>query len=215
VWGSPGLGADGFNDKTSSVKLFPFADPGGPYNGNEGSSIPLDAANRCYLDGEATFTWSVDSSACTLSNSAARQPTLTCGDNGHFTVSLMVIEGPDSSSTISTTVTVTNVAPIVTARGSAIDENGWATVSGTITDPGTQDTFTVIINWGDGSDTYNYPAGTTTYSEQHQYLDYNPTVTLSQAYRVTVVVLDDDGGLGIATTIVNAIPVFLPLVLKG
>jgi hypothetical protein len=204
--------ANSFNDKTSSVRIFPFADPGGPYNGDEGSSIPLHAANRCYLDDEAevTFTWSADSPVCTLSDPAARQPSLTCSDDGNFTIELTVSEGSDESSTIAATVTAENVAPVVTADGSDIDENGWATVSGTITDPGTQDTFTVIIDWGEGSDTHSYPAGTTAYSEQHQYSAPN----LTGVYLVEVTVIDKDGGIGSASTFVNGELVFLPLVVK-
>jgi hypothetical protein len=100
-------------------------------------------------------------------------------------------------------VTVNNVAPVVTAEGSATDENGWATVSGTITDPGAEDTFAMTIDWGEGSETYDYPAGTTTYSEQHQYLDDNPTGTPSDVYPVTVNVVDNDGGSGSASTSVT------------
>lgn len=43
------------------------------------------------------------------------------------------------------TINVHNVAPTVTAEGETINENGVATVSGTITDHSTQDTFTVVI----------------------------------------------------------------------
>ena len=44
-------------------------------------------------------------------------------------------------------VTVNNVPPTVTATGSTIDENGVATVSGAITDPGSLDTFVGTIDW--------------------------------------------------------------------
>ena len=99
-----------WNDKISSVKLFPFADPGGPYFGVIGRNIPLTGANRCYGDGEAgvTFTWSVDSDACAFSNPTARQPTLICDEEGVYMIDLRVIEGSDESSTIPTTVTVYN-----------------------------------------------------------------------------------------------------------
>ena len=103
-----------------------------------------------------------------------------------------------------TRATVNNVAPQITATGDTIDENGSATVGGTITDPGTEDTFTVEIGWGEGSpQTYEYPAGTTSYSEQHQYLDDNPTGTPSDDYAIQVTVTDDDGGVGEAGTIVT------------
>ncbi len=104
----------------------------------------------------------------------------------------------------SVTANNNNVAPVVTATGGVINENGVATVSGTITDPGTQDTFTVVIDWGEGSpQTYNYGAGTTAYSETHQYLDDNPTATASDIYSVGVTVTDDDLGVGTASTTVT------------
>jgi len=103
-----------------------------------------------------------------------------------------------------TTVTILNVAPVVTANGDTINENDYATVSGTITDPGINDTFTVVIDWGDGSsDPYNYPAGTTAYSKTHRYLDDGDSGVPTWDYTVTVTVTDKDGGVGTASTTVT------------
>ena len=129
-------------------------------------------------------------------------PTATASDIYGITVT--VTDDDTGVDTATTTVTVNNVAPIITAGGSVIDENGVATVSGSITDPGSQDTFTVVIDWGEGSpETYSYPAGSKSYSQTHQYLDDNPTGTASDTYNVTVTVTDDDGGEGSATTTVT------------
>ena len=50
----------------------------------------------------------------------------------------------------SQSLTVDNVAPTLTLDAVAmIDENGVATLTGTIDDPGTLDTFTLDVNWGD------------------------------------------------------------------
>ena len=104
----------------------------------------------------------------------------------------------------SVTANNNNVPPVVTATGADIDEDGVATVGGTITDPGTEDTFTVVIDWGEGStQTYYYGAGTTTYSEMHQYLDDNPTATASDIYSVGVTVTDNYLGEGTASTTVT------------
>ena len=113
---------------------------------------------------------------------------------------------------VSTTVTVNNVAPVVTVVGESILENGTAKVSGTITDPGTQDTFTVDITWGpgEGATTLNLTAGSTTFSATHKYLDDNPTATLSDKYPIGVTVTDDDGGVGKAegeVKVTNVVPV--------
>ncbi len=93
-------------------------------------------------------------------------------------------------------VTVYNVAPVLGSLSIAdINENGVATLSGTITDPGVLDTYTLTIDWGEGSpQTYTYAAGTTSFTETHQYLDDNPTATPSDSITVDLTVTDDDGG---------------------
>ena len=69
------------------------------------------------------------------------------------------------------------------------------TFSGTFTDPGTQDTYTLVVNWGEGApQTYHYAAGATTFSQTHQYLDDNPSGTLSDTYAIHVTATDNDGG---------------------
>ena len=153
-------------------------------------------------EGADTYSYPVGTSAYSEQHQYLDDnPTGTPSDVYPITVTVEDDDG--GSGTASTSVTVNNVDPVVTAEGSTIDENGWATVSGTITDPGTQDTFTVSIDWGEGADTYSYPAGTTTYSVQHQYLDDNPTGTPSDVYPITVTVEDDDGGSGAASTSVT------------
>ena len=66
----------------------------------------------------------------------------------------------------------TTTAPEVMAHLDGLIEGGTTTLSGTITDPGTLDSFSLEIDWGDGNtETIVYPAGTTGFSETHQYLD--------------------------------------------
>jgi hypothetical protein len=48
-----------------------------------------------------------------------------------------------------------------------------------------------------------YPAGATSYSETHQYLDDNPTGTLSDIYGITVSITDDDTDSDTETTTVT------------
>jgi hypothetical protein len=73
----------------------------------------------------------------------------------------------------------------------------------------------VVIDWGEGSpQSYSYPAGSTTFSETHQYLDDNPTATVSDVYSISIKVTDDDGGIGTAGTTVrvnNLDPVLSPI----
>ena len=63
-----------------------------------------------------------------------------------------VDDGDGGTDSGSTSVTVNNLAPTLSnLSGDTIDEGGTATVSGTITDPGADDTFDLVIDWGDGN----------------------------------------------------------------
>src|SRR5690606_28137369 len=97
-----------------------------------------------------------------------------------------------------------NVAPsaIVIQSIAPIDENGVATLNLSFTDPGSLDVHRVEVDWGDGSpvEVLDVPVGSRTFSATHQYLDDNPTGTFADSYVVTVRVLDDDGGVAMATT---------------
>lgn len=99
------LDSQGFGDQIDSVKVFPFADPGGPYDVANGIPTTLNAANPCYGDGEAAFSWRTNSRACTFVDPTARQPILVCLAAGRYEVELTVQEG-DEQASASTVVTV-------------------------------------------------------------------------------------------------------------
>jgi hypothetical protein len=86
-----------------------------------------------------------------------------------------------------------------------VDENGTNTLSGTITDPGTLDTFGLQVDWGDGSpvESFSYAAGTTSFTETHQYLDDDPSGTASDPYTIGLTLTDDDTGEGTGSTTVT------------
>src|SRR5204863_3042717 len=97
-----------------------------------------------------------------------------------------------------------SVSPATVAEGSV------ASITVTFTDASSLDTFTAAINWGDGvTGSVALPAGTTTFSASHLYVDDNPTGTASDAATITVTVTDDDTGSGSASagvTISNVAP---------
>ncbi len=117
-----------------------------------------------------------------------------------------------------TTVDVNDVAPVLTLNPVvAIDENGVATLSGTIADVGTLDTFTLAVNWGDplspnNVETYTYGSSVSqsqTFTLTHQYLDDNPSGDASNTYTIGVTLTDDDTGSvsdSTTTTISNVAP---------
>ncbi|NQW18011.1 MAG: hypothetical protein HQ478_11060, partial [Chloroflexi bacterium] len=137
-----------------------------------------------------TWSWSFDSSD---------------GPDESQTVTITATDSDGAPSSTTFDLTVNNVAPLAIAIGDVIDEDGTATVTGTISDPGTLDSFTVVVNWGgsEGSTTVALPAGSTSFIATHQYLDDNPTGTLSDVYPVSVTVTDDDGGASTANTSVT------------
>jgi hypothetical protein len=92
---------------------------------------------------------------------------------------------------------VTTIAPVAT-----IDENQFATLEFEFSDPGSLDSHEALIDWGDGSpvETFTISAGARFFSTTHQYLDDNPSGTPADAYKITVRVRDDDGGISQPTT---------------
>ena len=143
-------------------------------------------------------------------------------DNGTYTVSYKVTDDDGGVQTDTAIVTVNNVIPVITGLSvdsAVIDENGSVTISGSFTDLGTQDTHTVQINWGNGEVSSAALVvqgnGSGTFTATHQYLDDNPTNTLSDAYTISATVTDDDGGVSVSSTlgilVRNVAPVILTL----
>jgi uncharacterized repeat protein (TIGR01451 family) len=131
-------------------------------------------------------------------------PTATPSDD--YTVTVTVNEPDGGTDSDTAVVTVNNVAPVLSGlNATTIDENGATTLSGTITDPGTLDTFTLTVDWGDGSapEQFNYPAGTTNFNETHTYLDDDPTGTPSDDISISLTLTDDDTGSDTDSAIVT------------
>ncbi|QDT75847.1 beta strand repeat-containing protein [Lacipirellula limnantheis] len=130
----------------------------------------------------------------------------TYGDNGTYAVIVKVTDDDGGAGFGSAAVQVNNVAPsnVQIQPIAAIDENGVATLELTFDDPGTLDSHTVEVDWGDGTvETLAVAAGSRTFTATHQYLDDNPTGTSSDVYTVNVKVRDDDGGLATASQTVQ------------
>ncbi len=114
-----------------------------------------------------------------------------------YTISVKVTDNEGASTTGQTTVLVKNVAPsnLQFAPVAMIDENNFAQLELTFDDPGTLDTYTVEIDWGDGnSTTVNLAGGERFIGISHRYLDDSPTSTPQDTYTISVKVTDDDGG---------------------
>src|SRR5439155_21458978 len=116
-----------------------------------------------------------------------------------YTIGMTVTDKDGGSASGSTSVQVKNVAPTnlaLTRSATSINEGGSVSLGGSFTDPGTLDTHTVVINWGDGSTntTVNLAASVLSFSGvSHQYKD-NPTGQPTGSYTISVTVTEKDGG---------------------
>jgi hypothetical protein len=186
----------------------PVVVTGGPYTGNEGGAVPL-TGTVTDPDGPSLAThWSiapasgVDSgTTCVFGNAATPATTVTCDDDGVFTLTLSANDSLHPDVVKTTTLTLANVAPAVAitapASGANITRGTPVNFTAPFTDAGTHDTQTCTIDFGDGSPvatgTVAQGAGSGTCTVSHAYTGIG-------AHTVTVKVTDDDGGIGTATT---------------
>jgi parallel beta-helix repeat protein len=126
---------------------------------------------------------------------------------GSYTISVTVTDKDGASSAPNTIgVEVDNVAPgmpSLNLSSAKIDEYGSTTLGGSFTDPGTLDTHSLSIDWGDGSgiQTVDLGAGVLSFSGiGHQYMD-NPAGYPTGSYTINVTVTDKDGASSAANTI--------------
>ena len=121
-------------------------------------------------------------------------PSGTTSDTRVITVTLTDDDTGQDTDTAS--LITANVAPsLENLLATDVSENGVTTLTGNIVDPGTLDTFSLEVDWGDGNvETFTYVAGVVSFSESHQYLDDDPTGTTSDTREISVTLADDDTG---------------------
>jgi len=110
-------------------------------------------------------------------------------NTGTYSVVLTLSDSAGHTVTASSSVSPTNVAPavgILSLSPSSVVDHQTLTVSGSFTDPGIADTFTLTLNWGDGtSSSEALSAGTTSFSATHAY-------NAAGAVTITATVADRD-----------------------
>lgn len=184
----------------------PIAEANGPYEGNEGSPVMLNASVSYDPDGNITlYEWDFDGDEIYDTNSTSSNITHTWDDDYNGTVTIRVTDDEGLTDTDSAEVTVLNVPPMVEAGPDitaecCVDE---IPLNATFTDPGWLDTHAATIDWGDGT----VEAGTV--DEIEGTVSGSHTYTGCGTFTLTLTVTDDDGGIGVdaaTVTVVDTTP---------
>lgn len=186
----------------------------GASNSVEGSLYSLDLSAVGDPGDDTILYWTVDWGDGMIDILLETAPTAqhVYLDNGSMPITVTAVDD-DGTYQDTKTVSVTNVAPILqNLVASLILEGSFSKLSGKIVDPGILDSFTLIVNWGDGSapDTYNLGAGTVTFVVDHRYIEDDPSGPGPGIYPISVSLSDDDGGStggNTTVTVSNAAPV--------
>jgi hypothetical protein len=160
----------------------PIAAISGPSALNEGDGATFSAAASIDPNGTiVSYAWSFSDGATASGVSATR----TFAQDGLYVATLTVTDNDGLTDTATFSVVVANVAPVVGAIANAtINAGATHTVAGTFTDPGA-DTWTVTVDWGDGSAPAQATLSSRNFSLSRVYAN-------AGTFTVTVTVADDD-----------------------
>jgi PKD repeat protein len=178
----------------------PQTDTGGPYFGDEGSTINLSGSVSDPGQDIFTFQWDLDFDG-EYDDATGENTSWIWYDDGVYNISLRISDGDGGTDVENTTVTIGNVPPTAFAGGPYFGIEGTQVMfSGSKEDPG-DDTF--IFEWDfDDSDGVTYEDATGINTNWTWIDDFAGTIYL----RVT----DDDGDFGYdftSITITNSHPV--------
>ncbi|MEU8224876.1 PxKF domain-containing protein [Kribbella sp. NPDC048915] len=156
-------------------------------NGSEGSALSTSGAFTD-ADGNSTLTISKVSGAGTVTDNGdgTWSWSHTATDDASGSVVVQATDGEHAAATASFSWTAANVAPTVGPVVATRTNACAVSVNGSFTDPGTDDTHSAAIAWGDGSTTTVDPASAAV-TGSHTY-------TADGTYTVVLTVTDDDGG---------------------
>ncbi len=181
----------------------PTVNAGGPYAGFEGDPVALSATA---VDPEGTalsVSWSEThtgdpGTVCSFAGAGTLDPSLTCNDDALVTATVSVSDGVNLPVTHTAQVAVGNAAPVsdpLVVPGAPVPLGDAASVSLGFTDPGSNDTHTATVTWGDTTSStasVSEAAGAGTASVSHTY-------ALPGLYSVSMT-LEDDNGASVVET---------------
>ncbi|HET9666486.1 MAG TPA: Ig-like domain-containing protein, partial [Desertimonas sp.] len=178
----------------------PSVEAGGPYTGDEGSQVNLDGTVTDPDPGDTvTTTWSyvpgldVDPDAsCTFGDATMVDTTVSCNDDGSYTLTLTASDGVNPPVTDTATLALTNVDPEISinspSEGASFGVGAPVSLNATVADVGGNDSLTCSIDWGDGTVEPGVVEGGFC-TGSHPYAVAGP-------YTIIVTVDDDDLGTG-------------------
>ena len=175
----------------------PTNEAGGPYAGDEGMAVVLTgSAGDVNASDTLTSSWSyapvsgVDAGAtCAFADPADLTTTVTCTDDGTYELTLTTSDGVNPDVTDTAALIVGNVAPqieTVTAPTAPTAITTPVSIIATYSDPGSNDTHTAVVDWGDGTTSAAAASGGAL-SDSHTYGS-------AGIFTICVTVTDDDGG---------------------
>jgi PKD repeat protein len=125
-------------------------------------------------------------------------------DDGTYAVNLTVTDNDGGSAADDFTVTVNNVAPVITGVPAAYAHTQSSTqLVATYVDAGVSDTHTATIDWGDGQSSGPFAVSSGQVFGTHLYSD--PSGSFPQTMTIKVRVEDDDGGFQEIFSIVTGV----------
>jgi PKD repeat protein len=179
--------------QVSVQDVLPTVDAGGPYAGNEGSSITLTGTGSDPGGGQLSFAWDLD--GVPGFETPGRVVSRAWPDNGDFTVVLQVDNGRGGTATDSAIVSVSNVAPTANAGPDQVVSLGQTVnFNGAASDPGAD---TLTYEWDFDYDGSNFTADAVGQNVSHTY------PSTPAGYVVALRVTDDDGDWGLDTAQVS------------
>jgi PKD repeat protein len=169
----------------------------GPVDEGSAVTVTVTASDPAGSNDPLTYEFDFDNDGGYEVSGSDNWAQHTYADNGSYTVGVRVTDGDGGEAFSSTVVTVENVAPTVTGLAATpVHENETTTLSCTISDSGTVDTFTVEIDWDhDGIvDETHSSVSAGLFRCSHPCLDDDPSGTSVDDMSIHLTVTDNDGG---------------------
>ncbi len=165
----------------------PVADAGGPYTVQEGSSVVVDGGNSTDDGSIVAYAWDLNYRVGRgFHRSLSGQAFTFDGVDGNAsrTIALRVTDDEGNTDITTSTISTTNVAPVITLAGdNTADEGQPYALNWTVEDVAPDTVSSYSIDWGD--DVTTTPAASDT-SATHTY-------TEDGSYTITLSVTDEDG----------------------